>query len=531
MGVLAHLSDLHLGADSAQQPDILQSLPAALASAPRRPDVLLVSGDVFDTSAPGPAGVERLVHLLDALEQQLGGPRPTLLMPGNHDRRESGVFAPWSRELFDTLRERLADRPHVHVLGGRGAIDLVPLPALGVDFAAWDSTRVRQGFLSAGGLVQAPDLLQLAARLEGRDPARPLVVALHHHLVPTPVTDTSPIDTSRRGWLTATLVRRVLPKLVAFGDREELTMTALGAGTALSLLHQLGRPVVVLHGHKHVPAVRLLPGLVGADADVLLASAGSCGTSTAWGGGDFDESPRLWPSFNLVTFERDEVRLEEVAWSPWEKGRINPPRPLAHVRREGARLHPLRGEGPGRPAPTVLALNEARLRLLPSRGALGRYDVEVERTVRALPQARMAHTWEVIPGLPGARVVDASWAGRPLPEQPTPTRLKLPRDGTGTFRVLGGALAPGGDGPDNAAPGYGQVGFLNRSWCALARLVVELPPGAPPAFGSALELATGRERPLPLVRDGARLVAEVRDCAARTLLRAWWPLDGVGPPS
>ena len=47
------------------------------------------------------------------------------------------------------------------------------------------------------------------------------------------------------------LLGKALPTLVSNADREELTMTALGAGTALSTLHTFGRPVLLLHGHKH----------------------------------------------------------------------------------------------------------------------------------------------------------------------------------------------------------------------------------------------------------------------------------------
>ena len=71
----------------------------------------------------------------------------------------------------------------------------------------------------------------------------------------------SVISTRGRPPLQKLLVGRVLPWLVANGDREELTMTALGAGSALTTLQTLGRAVLVLHGHKHYATARLLKGL------------------------------------------------------------------------------------------------------------------------------------------------------------------------------------------------------------------------------------------------------------------------------
>jgi hypothetical protein len=66
---------------------------------------------------------------------------------------------------------------------------------------------------------------------------------LHHHLVPTPLTDLHSIAYPSSTRLVRIGLERVLPWLVAHADREELTMTALGAGTAISTLHSLGLAV------------------------------------------------------------------------------------------------------------------------------------------------------------------------------------------------------------------------------------------------------------------------------------------------
>lgn len=62
---------------------------------------------------------------------------------------------------------------------------------------------------------------------------------LHHHLVPTLLTDIGPVETDTLPNPLRWIINHVLPRLVSNADREELTMTALGAGTAFSILHTL----------------------------------------------------------------------------------------------------------------------------------------------------------------------------------------------------------------------------------------------------------------------------------------------------
>jgi hypothetical protein len=140
-------------------------------------------------------------------------------------------------------------------------------------------------------------------------------------------------------------------------------MTALGAGTALSTLHSLGRGVVVLHGHKHHPAVRLLKGL-GDEADVLVTSAGSCGRAQdLWSGGaGWEDAPKLGPSLNVVEVTADGVEVTSQAWSPTEPTRRNSPHQLVSVRRQGRRWE-LRAPHRPRPFEPVLALNKSVVRV------------------------------------------------------------------------------------------------------------------------------------------------------------------------
>src|SRR5205085_4407524 len=122
-------------------------------------------------------------------------------------------------------------------------------------------------------------------------------------------------------------------------DREELTMTAMGAGTALSTLHSFGRAVLLLHGHKHVPTARLLHGMADGSGDLLLAAAGSAGRRERVHAMRDPDAVRLWPSFNLVRLQGAHAHIESVSYSPKRNIRPLMRRDLARVRRSGPKRH------------------------------------------------------------------------------------------------------------------------------------------------------------------------------------------------
>lgn len=523
---IAHLSDLHFGAGDAAQARIHAGLVKTLAH--EKVDLLAVTGDVFDTCAPASGLLEGFLALLGKLRATQGGAVPTLILPGNHDRRDAGVFAPWRGELFVTLKERLAADANVHVLGTRTPflVERIALPKAPFDLVAYDSSYLPEGFVTAGGVVRQEDLLQVASELDGPS-ERPLVFLLHHHLIPTPITDTAVIHTKGRPAWQAWAVDHLLPRVVGLGNREELTMTALGAGTALSTLQTLGRAVVVLHGHKHYPTARLLAGL-GADADLLIASAGSCGLAQDWTGGDFEQAPKLWPSINLLEVSSDEVRVKTQAWSHYDADRRNRPRVLASATREGLRWRPRHEELEREELPPVLARNEARYALLTSPEQLDRLDLEVVREVEALPSAYLDEYWELVNGPPGARVQDVRFAGEARPSAKAPHKAQVPMDGrSASWRVVGGALsnvAQAAKRPVDQAP-FESVGLVNRSRADVARLSVHLGPVKTKPFASVTDLTTGKEWPVALTREGDVARVEVRRCPARRLLRIYWPLE------
>lgn len=311
-------------------------------------------------------------------------------------------------------------------------------------------------------------------------------------------------------------------------------MTAMGAGTALSTLHSLGRPVVVLHGHKHYPTARLLKGLEPGDGDVLLLAAGSCGTSEAWQSAPHSEAPRLWPSFNVVELDGPALRARSVAFPPERDGRALSavkPRALVAVRQSGLAWDVVAGEREAPPAEPTLALNDAAMRLVASPRHLDRYDVATTRRVEGSTAGGAADYRELVEGATGARLEEVRVAGVPLDEVAAPATLLLPDGGEVSYRLAGGVCAN----LEAAAQDYGLgwayewVGVLNRYRCALTRLSVGLGPVDPARqrpFASATDLTTGKERVVELQRDDARrtYVVELRDCAARTLVRVYWPL-------
>lgn len=485
-----------------------------------------MSGDLFDTASVEPSRAAAEMHaLLRCIDHALGRPTPTLLVPGNHDRRRIGLFGPHRGELFAALRATLP--PHVYVHGCETPFlsRLVPAAHHGQPLllAAYDSTFLPSGYLSAGGIVRREDLLQLASEIGAVDPELPLVFVLHHHLVPTPLTDVGPIETHRLPALAHLALHRVLPVLVAHADREELTMTALGSGSALSMLHAMQRAVIVLHGHKHVATARKLERVREGDGDVLLASAGSAGVAQSWTA-TVKDAARLWPSFNVIELTRDALAIETVSFG--YKGRSRAAvsyRPLVWAEKQGRewRLAPVPTPGAGSVGPELM-LDESIVGLRPSRTA-GRWDATVERVIERAGTRSLRRYVESVEGAPGALWrVDGE-------ERPLPARLELSPGKREVLELHGAFLRTWeharrvrGEG---SAP-FDSIGLMNRYRCATARLVVRgLPPAtAASAFGSIVDLGTGEERPSAVSIEGDRVELVRRGCPARMLLRIHFAL-------
>jgi 3',5'-cyclic AMP phosphodiesterase CpdA len=530
MSLIVHLSDLHIARDPARQSILFDKLVEAVGrerdtSAPEKV-VLAITGDVFD-SATDTASVliDLFLRLHRRLAAALGGDVPTIVLPGNHDRRRIGVLGPHREGLFRALQASV-DARQVYVAGCRSPFLAEIVPAsfhrLPAHVIAYDTTYLPRGLVGAGGTVRIEDLLRAHAQLP-RD-ALPVLLLAHHHLVPTPITDLSRVDSVGAQRLTRWLLGTALPVLVSNADREELTMTALGAGTALSTLHTFEHAVLFLHGHKHVPTARLLCGMTLDAGDVLLASAGSAGRREAVTALRHPEAARLWPSFNRVDLSGERVVIQSVSFSPKRSRRPAVRRHLASVERHGLKWLLLPCSLAARdPSPRVAA-DEATFVLAPSTNSK-RWDLGCERRVQLREGARLLRYVDFVHVLP---------LSSPL----RPSRLRR-RMGRRVDLQVGAVTATRFDQAlcrtlDEARRCYGAdvafewVCLLCRygAACAVLRLSRRDAGGLEP-FGSVTDLTTGRETPGTVESEGDHWTVSARDCPPRTLLRIYWPLVGA----
>jgi 3',5'-cyclic AMP phosphodiesterase CpdA len=536
MPTVLHLSDLHLHAvpggdpwrlDPAQKA-IFAGLGTAVARLDPPPDLVVVTGDLFDSAAIDPEAA--LAHFTAFRRLVPLAGIPMVLVPGNHDRRQMGTIGPHRWTLWDAFADVWGrDLQVAGARPDRRLVERLEAPAgLGMHLAAFDSTYLPKGLLGSGGWMRSEDLLSLGCRLP--PDGQPLLLLQHNHLVPTPLTDVGRIDlTGRPAWLKP-IIGRLLPALVANGDREELMMTALGSGTALSLLHRLGRRVVLLHGHKHYPAVRVLPGTMAGEGDLVLLAAGSAGVAEPWN--TLEEEPlRLWPGFSLVRWD-GQVLEAASHWfppTPRHHGHGGTCRPLVRAlpRYEaGWQVQPV---DPPDVGPVRLALNESRVALEPA-GAR-RWHALVDRCLVTAPGAPDRPYRELVQGAPGAQVEvhDPVDVRRPVPATVT---LRCP--GASRYTIFAGLCADRAAGERVQGEGNGafeRVGLVDRHAATEARLVLD-PSRLPEddarhlreqAFGSVLDLGTGLESPVPVADEGGKLVATLRPARARTLLRIHWP--------
>lgn len=579
MSLLVQLSDLHLLGDREGQPALLDALVRALDGERRRrerpADLLVVTGDVFDSSSlPAAEAIAAFRDLHGRVREALGRPDlPTVVVPGNHDRRRMGIFGPHDQALFDALAEATVGEAFVHGSRVPFLSEVVPpeLHGLPLWLVVFDSTYLPHGWLSAGGALRQEDLLHAASVIGRREPSWPVVFLLHHHLVPTPLTDVGIIDPSGTSRLVRWGVEHLLPRLVANGDREELTMTALGSGTALSTLHTMGRAVVVLHGHKHYATARLLRGVEADQGDVMLVSAGSAGTAQPWYPTTSREAARLWPSFNVVELGDQGLAVDIISFG-YDDSRGNVVvRPMVRAGREDARwlLRPVTGDVHKRgEAGPRLASNELTCRLEPgSSGPPGarwdivadrRFDGEPDRTPAAFSDTVDALEDGTLTVLSGPKPEDVGsrpgvvegGAGAPpdddgddgvaegLPSSRLPTEVELVRGVPFRYRIDGGVCRTTGEAARlfgaRHTP-YAWLGLMNRYPCGRARLVVRAPTGTlKDAFASETDLGNGLERPISVTagstEDGQdEIVLEYERCPPRTLLRVYWRLAPEPP--
>ena len=530
MTKIFHLSDLHLPSTLSPEIEVLlASLAKELAAQVQgaRDCLVVITGDLFTSAADLAAQVTTARQVLKLLSKAVHG-APIIILPGNHDRRLAGTIR---SENASTHFARLAEALHDYAedmgilflpFSLDGALVRV-LEVSGIpwhaDLAVLDTTRLLSGCFSSGGLIRAEDLLLLRSLLPEAKPdqVRPLILLMHHHLVPTPVTDRGSIDVGMLEGVYrffARMLLRGLGRLVANIDHEEIMMTAMGAGTALSILHSLKRPVLVLHGHKHYPGARLLTGVGEADGDIVLLSAGSAGLLENWNVNEREEKGvPIWPSFNVVTLGSS-VSMERVLFPICENSGRSSVRSLAHVFQRGTRWvnHPV----PATPNPTAsaaaLTMNHASYSV---EGTVddGRYDLSLSRWVGR--RADSPTTYEEQIKLPGeVRTLSLSMDGKE-------NIFHFPRAICRTSLSAESAHGIVGE-------SYEWVSLLNRYDSDEALLSLRVPPEIDHIFGSVIDIGSGAECPAaitPVSTDAGRtFTIRVPHCPARTLLRLMWPL-------
>jgi hypothetical protein len=206
VALLAHLSDLHFQGppqDAAIFDALVSALEAERARRGARFDLLAITGDVFDDGSVEPSSAaHHYAELHSRIDVALGGSVPTVIVPGNHDRRRIGLFSPHRADLFEALAAEMRHLgPHIRVHGCDApflaAVMEPELTGLVLWIVAYDSTYLPRGLLSAGGMMRQEDLLHAAAIIGDRQPDWPVLFLLHHHLVPTPLTDLHPVQVDR----------------------------------------------------------------------------------------------------------------------------------------------------------------------------------------------------------------------------------------------------------------------------------------------------------------------------------------------
>jgi 3',5'-cyclic AMP phosphodiesterase CpdA len=526
MPLVVQLSDLHMGFHGSAQAllfdELVRTLAREKAASADEAVVIAVTGDVFDSSSlPAKRSVDGFLRLHARIVAAVGGDAPTIVLPGNHDRRRQGMIGPHQNKLFRSLQDA-SDPRRLFIAGCAPPFLAQVVPEafhrLPFHVVAYDSTYLPGGLVGAGGTLRPEDLLMVSEQLP-RD-GRPLLVLTHHHLIPTPLTDVSQIDSVGARRAARWMVDTVLPALVSYGDREEITMTALGAGTVLSTLHTLGRAVLLLHGHKHVPTARLVTGMSDTCGDVLIASAGSAGTRERVHATRHPDAARLWPSFNVLRISAGEVHVESLAFSPKPSATRQPiRRQLAKARVAGSKWAPEPVSFRVHDAAARVELDEATYSLTLSDGLLEAWDYACERRIELRPRARLRRYVDFVHTMPIRLGRSAVLRDNRL--------IELEVGGTTRYehkhalcRTLG--MAETARGPGTA---FEWIALLARYGAsrAVLRLARKGAAGIEP-FGSVTDLTIGRERPVRLTSDHEHWTLTAESCAPRSLLRIYWPL-------
>jgi 3',5'-cyclic AMP phosphodiesterase CpdA len=238
--VIAQLSDLHCGSPYFDA-DLLRTAVSEIIG--MAPDFVIVGGDL---TAEGYANEFRMAHTF--LEPLFDAGLATLVIPGNHDSKNVGYLH--FRDTFGPgdVGSSKGDRV-VQMAAGRPPISMrvVAIDSSKPDLAEGEVGRERYAWIREQFAGESVDYKTFV---------------LHHHLVPVPGT-----------------------------GRERNTVW--DAGDVIALLAEAGCDLV-LAGHKHVPHVWLLNG-------ILLVNSGTVSSYRLRG--------YTRPSYNVIEVTADRVRV------------------------------------------------------------------------------------------------------------------------------------------------------------------------------------------------------------------------------
>ena len=532
MSVIIQLSDIHLGDHFDANNSLFTGLMHAIGTVSRnkKPNLVVVTGDVFDCATfDVRASCQIFESFYQRLIQAIGSQVPIVLVPGNHDRRFMGLVGPHREQLFDALAEHMQGRVYVHGTESPYLSSVIESQYHGQAFwlVAYDSSYLPEGLLSAGGVLRQQDILQASSIISDINPEWPVIFLIHHHLVPTPLTDIGLVHADNQPAIVKWGIQKLLPRVIANADREEVAMTALGAGTGLTMLHQMKRAVLVLHGHKHYAAARLLKGVSEPQGDVLIVSAGSCGVAQSWHPVNERYKSKLRPSFNLISLENNDLKVTKVEFG-YEHDDIDNVyySALVEAQKDGPYWwhRPVSHVATASKSPRV-SLNKATYTMTDSKKHLSkRWDYSCDRVIEGYDGEEVTCIDLLhVPLDAGVRMNESSYSDC-IEFRLTAKNVQFKYLVTGgCIRTLSELQRLRGR---RALP-FEFVALENPFRADCAQLYVSGVGDRSPkeAFASVTDLSTGLEAPARINILPNQLQLQVDDCAPNTLLKIYWSLD------
>lgn len=228
MVFIAHVSDLHVGSLAFNE-DLLIKVINEINEL--NPDVTIITGDITENGYY--MEFEKVAEYLDTIET------PLLVIPGNHDARHVGelCFSEIIKNRYGSLNLKNED------------IKIIGLDSSEPDLDYGKVGRAQQEFMEKELLEAQKDNLYK-------------IIALHHHIIPVPMT-----------------------------GRERNVLS--DAGDILQSIIE-GDANLVLSGHKHMPHVWIME-------DTIFAIAGTASSLKLRG--------KTSPSYNTINIDDDTIEI------------------------------------------------------------------------------------------------------------------------------------------------------------------------------------------------------------------------------